>query len=152
MYEMAHFNDAGNFPGTGGTKGHYSVDNWGATMTLCEPSLQPGELLDVERSTTPTAPMNLLLRFETINGPRTVIASSVPLQTAREVADAMIRAGQHAEFVDRCTALSVADRQMMKKLQQLPVKDRPKARRERRRATEEPIAIYAPAPLTIAAE
>ena len=80
---------------------------------------QQGELLDVERSTTPTAVMNLLLRFETINGPRTVIACSVPLQTAREVADAMLRAGHHAEFVDRCASLSISDRVMMKKLQKM---------------------------------
>jgi hypothetical protein len=110
------------------------------------------EHLEVERSTTPTAAMNLLLRFETVNGPRTVIASSVPLQTAREVADAMIRAGQHAEFVDRCTALSVADRLMMKKLQQLPGKERPRKPRNKRRVTREAPRTEVARPLVIAAE
>lgn len=83
------------------------------------PAPQQEELLSLERSTTPTTAMNLLLRFETTNGPRTVIACSVPLQTAREVADAMRRAGHEADFVDRCASLSVADRVVMKKLQQL---------------------------------
>ena len=112
----------------------------------------PNEVLEVERSTTPTAVMNLLLRFETVNGPRTVIASSVPLQTAREVADAMIRAGQHAEFVDRCTALSIADRLMMKKLQQLPPKERPVKPRNNRRSTREAPLTEIAAPVLIAAE
>ena len=110
------------------------------------------DLLDVERSTTPTAPMNLLLRFETVNGPRTVIASSVPLQTAREVADAMIRAGQHAEFVDRCTALSIADRLMMKTLQQLPAAERPRKSRNKTRGPRETLANKPATPLIIAAE
>jgi hypothetical protein len=64
--------------------------------------------------------MNLLLRFETANGPRTVIASSVPLQTAREVVDAMLRAGHHAEYIDRCTAISVEDRVFIKRFEKRP--------------------------------
>ena len=77
------------------------------------------DLPSLERSNTPTAPTNLLLRFETANGPRTVIASSVPLQMAREVTDAMIKAGHYAEHVDRCQPASVADHIVMKKLEQL---------------------------------
>jgi hypothetical protein len=64
----------------------------------------------------PDAPMHLLLRFETANGPRTVIASSVPRQVAVDIRDVMLRHGQHAEFIDRIEPLSVADRVMIKQL------------------------------------
>lgn len=117
------------------------------------PSHEPGELMNLERSTTPTAAMNLLMRFETLNGPRTVIACSVPLQTAREVAEAMIQAGHHAECVDRCTALSVADHLMMKKLEQLPDGAELPARRALdapRRAARRRTRV--PSPMQIAAE
>ena len=60
--------------------------------------------------------MNLLLRFETASGPRTVIACSVPRHVASEIAEVMARCGQHADFVDRCAPLSVADRVMIKDL------------------------------------
>lgn len=69
-----------------------------------------------ERSFNPSAPMNLLLRFETVSGPRTVIACSVPRQVAAEIAEAMKKAGHHADFVDRCSPLSIADRVMIKNL------------------------------------
>ena len=69
-----------------------------------------------ERSQSPEAAMNLLLRFETSSGPRTVIACSVPRQVAAEITEVMKMAGQHAEFVDRCSPLSVADRLMIKSL------------------------------------
>ena len=135
------------------------LPNGGSAMKLLfgkARSADCDKLLDVERSTAPAAPMNLLLRFETANGPRTVIACSVSLQTAREVADAMERAGQHAEFVDRCTALSVADRLMMKKLQQLPTapRQRESARpaRQRGRSAGDAISIQAVLPAAIAAE
>ena len=68
------------------------------------------------RSTAPDAPMNLLLRFETASGPRTVIACSVSRQVAAEIAEVMVRCGQHADFIDRCAPLSVADRVMIKNL------------------------------------
>jgi hypothetical protein len=44
--------------------------------------------------------MNLLLRFETPSGPRTIIAPGVSLATASEVALVMSQAGHFAEFVD----------------------------------------------------
>ena len=77
------------------------------------------DLEGLERSNAPTAPTNLLLRFETANGPRTVIACSVSLKMAREVTDAMIKAGHYAEHIDRCQPASVADHIVMKKLEQL---------------------------------
>ncbi len=79
------------------------------------------ERLGLERSTSPDATMNLLLRFETASGPRTVIACSVPLATARDIVDTMRSAGQHAEFVDRCAPLSVADRVMIEKFKNTPL-------------------------------
>ena len=69
-----------------------------------------------ERSSSPNAAMNLVLRFETASGPRTVIACSVPRQVAAEIKDVMTKAGQHAEFIDRCSPLSVSDRLMIKNL------------------------------------
>jgi hypothetical protein len=70
----------------------------------------------LERSLSPEAPMNLLLRFETASGPRTVIACSVPRQVAAEIAEVMRKHGQDAQFIDRCAPLSVADRVMIKNL------------------------------------
>jgi len=67
-------------------------------------------------SAAPDAPMNLLLRFETSSGPRTVVACGVSRQVAAEIAELMERCGQHARFVDRCVPLSVADRLMIAKL------------------------------------
>jgi len=64
----------------------------------------------------PDASMNLLLRFETSSGPRTVIACSVPRHVAAEIAEVMQRCGQHAQFVDRCTPLSITDRLMIRNL------------------------------------
>ena len=72
-----------------------------------------------ERSAAPGATMNLLLRFETASGPRTVIASSVPRKVACEIADVMCSIGQYAEFIDRCTPLSVEDRLLIKDIQQV---------------------------------
>ena len=67
-------------------------------------------------SGAPDAPMNLLLRFETNSGPRTVVACGVSRQVAAEIAEVMERCGQHARFVDRCVPLSVADRLMIREL------------------------------------
>ena len=73
-----------------------------------------------ERSHAPDATMNLILRFETASGPRTVIACSVPRQVAAEIAEVMHSVGQHAEFVDRCSPLSIADRLLMREVEQVP--------------------------------
>jgi hypothetical protein len=71
-----------------------------------------------ERRTAPDAPMNLLLRFETASGPRTVIASSVPRQIASEISHVMRSAGQYAEFIDRFSPFSVEDRLFIKDIKQ----------------------------------
>ena len=70
----------------------------------------------VPTSTSPDAPMHLLLRFETAHGPRTVIASSVPRKAASDIREVMLKHGQHAEFIDRIEPLSVSDRVMINKL------------------------------------
>ena len=70
----------------------------------------------VPTSTSPEAPMHLLLRFETAHGPRTVIASSVPRKAAADIREVMLKHGQHAEFIDRIEPLSISDRVMINKL------------------------------------
>ncbi len=51
---------------------------------------------DYHRSTAPDARMNLLLRFDTQLGPRTIVASGIPLTIASEITATMIRAGQYS--------------------------------------------------------
>jgi hypothetical protein len=62
-----------------------------------------------ERRTCPDAVMNLMLRFETERGPRTVVAPGLPLTLATEIADAMILAGHYAELTDHTPAFTVAE-------------------------------------------
>ena len=73
-------------------------------------SAKPAPEMELSRSTQPEAPMNLLLRFETRNGPRTIITPKVPLKLASEIADEMIAAGHHAAFIDHLPSLTVAER------------------------------------------
>ena len=75
---------------------------------------------DHERSQSPEAPMNLVMRFETASGPRTVIACSVPRHIAADISDVLRAAGQHAEFIDRYSPLSVSDRLLIREIQQVP--------------------------------
>jgi hypothetical protein len=63
----------------------------------------------VARSTAPDATMNLLLRFETPRGPRTLVAPAIPLALASEIAEVMAECGHYAEFIDRLTPASVAE-------------------------------------------
>jgi hypothetical protein len=114
---------------------------------------QTEDLATIERSNLQTLPVNLLLRFETANGPRTVIASSVPFKMAREVTDAMIKAGHYAQSVDRCQPASVADHILMKKLEQLRKARNPglPASSPTRSHEQKHIAEYGPA-VHIAAE
>ena len=87
-----------------------------------------------QRRSSPDALMNLILRFETASGPRTVIACSVPRHVAAEIADVMHSAGQHAEFVDRYSPLSVSDHLLMREIDQV-----------RRQETEGPRSDWAAA-------
>jgi hypothetical protein len=72
---------------------------------------------DYHRSTAPDSKMNMLLRFDTPLGPRTIVASGIPLSMASEITATMIRAGQYAEFIDQCQPLTVAERIKRKKLE-----------------------------------
>src|SRR4051812_43418647 len=56
---------------------------------------------DFRHSTSPEAQMELLLRFDTANGPRTIVASGVSLSVASEITQAMIQAGHFADFRDQ---------------------------------------------------
>jgi hypothetical protein len=62
---------------------------------------------DYGRSTSPDARMNLLLRFETASGPRTIVAPGISLAMASEIAQAMSEAGHFADFVDHLPSMSV---------------------------------------------
>ena len=63
-----------------------------------------------ERRTSPDALMKLFLRFDTPEGPRTIIAPNVPLAVASQIAAAMSRTGQHAHYVDQYVTVPIAGR------------------------------------------
>jgi hypothetical protein len=65
--------------------------------------------------TSPDAVMKIFLRFDTPDGPRTVIAPNVPLLLATQIAAAMSRVGLHAEYVEQYDRLSIAERLQLKK-------------------------------------
>src|SRR3954466_10246882 len=75
-----------------------------------EEAMSSGPTPDLERRTNPYAPMNLMLRFETESGPRTIIASGIPLAHASDIAWEMEKAGHYAQFVDQLPSLSVGER------------------------------------------
>ena len=83
-----------------------------------EPEL---ELAHLERSTVPDAPMSLFMRIQTVDGPRTVVASGVTVAAASQISEALAQAGHYAEFVDQCGAKdSVPERVRRKRLANLP--------------------------------
>ena len=61
--------------------------------------------------------MNLLLRFVTEAGPRTVVATGIPLRIASDIAREMGRAGHFAEFVDQYPLFTIAERIKRRKLE-----------------------------------
>ena len=62
------------------------------------------------RRSVPDAPMNLLLRFETESGPRTVVAPRIPLKLASLIANTMIETGHYAEVIDHYPPVAMAER------------------------------------------
>ena len=52
--------------------------------------------------------MQMLLRFTTEDGPRTIIASGVPLRVASAITLEMMRAGHFAEYTDDRPRLAMA--------------------------------------------
>ena len=92
-----------------------SLFNW---MKKPEPEL---ELLQLERSTVPGAPMSLFMRIQTADGPRTLIASGVTVAAASQISEALALAGHYAEFVDQCsTKDTILERVRRKRLEKLP--------------------------------
>ena len=65
---------------------------------------------DFRRRTEPNAPMTLLLRFMTESGPRTIIATGIPLRIAAEIEREMMRAGHYADYIDEFPRLTMAER------------------------------------------
>ncbi|HUO01701.1 MAG TPA: hypothetical protein VMU31_02905 [Rhizomicrobium sp.] len=83
-----------------------------------EPEL---ELAPLERSTVPDAPMSLFMRIQTVDGPRTVVASGVTVAAASLISEALAQAGHYAEFVDQCaTKDTVPERVRRNRLENLP--------------------------------
>jgi hypothetical protein len=74
-------------------------------------------LLDLRIS--PNAVMKLFLRFDTPEGPRTVVAPNVPLLLATQIVAAMSRVGLHAEYVEQCDRLSIAEHLELNKLENI---------------------------------
>jgi len=101
---------------------HYDVMEKIGTEGISMDDELNGEKFEVmnQRSQSPEAPMNLIMRFETASGPRTVIACSVPRHIAAEISDVLNAAGQHAKFVDRYSPLSISDRLLMREIEQVP--------------------------------
>jgi hypothetical protein len=64
--------------------------------------MEVAPMTDEEREprTNPSAPVSLMLRFETSIGPRTVIVPMLTVETALAVKHEMLSAGHYAEFVD----------------------------------------------------
>ena len=65
---------------------------------------------EFSRRSLPDATMNLILRFETELGPRTIVASRIPLGVASLIANTMIGAGQYAEVTDEFPQVTMAER------------------------------------------
>jgi len=66
--------------------------------------------LELDRRTAPDARMNLVLRFATESGPRTIIASGVALSIAADIAREMEKAGHFAQFIDQLPLVPMAER------------------------------------------
>jgi hypothetical protein len=65
---------------------------------------------DFRRRTEPNAPMTLLLRFMTESGPRTVVATGIPLRIAADIEREMMRAGHFADYIDEFPRLTMSER------------------------------------------
>lgn len=79
------------------------------------------ELTPLERSTQPDALMSLFMRVQTIDGPRTVIASNVTVAAASRISEALALAGHYAEFVDQCSRReSIPELVVRRKRERLP--------------------------------
>ena len=71
-----------------------------------------------ERSTHPDTDVTLFLRIETSGGPRTIVASGLPLSAASQIAEALNEAGHYAEYVDLRPQTPMIDRVARRKYEQ----------------------------------
>lgn len=74
------------------------LDVMSSTLTAC--SISPDSEPREPNSTSPSAPMDLFLRFGTTAGPRTIVHRDIPLCVASEIASLVIAAGDYAELID----------------------------------------------------
>ena len=95
----------GRLPGVGD-----SLRRW-----MGQPDAEAVSDEDFGRSTMPDAPMQMLLRFTTEAGPRTIIASGIPLRVASAIALEMNRAGHFAEYIDDSPRLTLTARAKKRK-------------------------------------
>lgn len=73
----------------------------------------------LERSSHPDTDVTLFLRVETSSGPRTIIASGLPLSAASAIADALTEAGHYAEYVDQRPQTPMSERVARKKYEKM---------------------------------
>jgi hypothetical protein len=85
-----------------------------------KPSQRVESVPEFDRRSLPEATMNLLLRFETDRGPRTIVAPRIPWKVASLIAEAMVGAGHYAEMIDDCLPLTVAERLAQRQPQPAP--------------------------------
>lgn len=65
------------------------------------------EELEFDRGAKPDGQVNLVLRFATESGPRTIIAAGVPRKVASDIVGEMEKAGHCAEYTDYLGHLSL---------------------------------------------
>ena len=76
------------------------------------------EKTGLERSSHPDTDVTLFLRIETGGGPRTIIASGLPLSAASQIAEALSEAGHYAEYVDLRPQQPMRERVAQRKYEQ----------------------------------
>ena len=73
----------------------------------------------LERSSHPDTDVTLFLRVETGSGPRTIVASGLPLSAASAIAEALTEAGHYAEYVDQRPQTPMRDRVARRKYEKV---------------------------------
>jgi hypothetical protein len=63
----------------------------------------------MERNSHPDTGVTLFLRIETVAGPRTIVASGLPLSAASAIAEALTEAGHYAEYVEQRPQIAVRE-------------------------------------------
>ena len=63
----------------------------------------------LERNSHPDTGVTLFLRIETVSGPRTIVASGLPLSAASAIAEALTEAGHYAEYVEQRPQIAIRE-------------------------------------------